>query len=320
VHNYGHGGSGWSLSWGSSTIAVRKAMTATPRAVAVLGCGVLGLTSAILAQRTGASVTIYARDLIWDARSFRATGSWTPDSRIALASAAAPGFPALWEEMARTSFKTYREFLGLPGTPVEWIDRYFLSDGSAAGAGAQRGGAAPAPLDFASYEDRIADLTPRFEPVAPGATPFPTSIVRRSATMMFNIADLSHTLMSEFLAAGGRITRTEFHAPADLTLLKEKVVINCPGYGARALWGDESVTPVRGQIAWLIPQPEVNYSVIYRNINMLPRRDGIVVQSLEGGDMRGYGETNEIPDRAEAEHAVGILANLYSRFPTQSRG
>jgi D-amino-acid oxidase len=26
VHNYGHGGSGWSLSWGSGTIAVRKAM------------------------------------------------------------------------------------------------------------------------------------------------------------------------------------------------------------------------------------------------------------------------------------------------------
>src|SRR5438309_4303825 len=28
VHNYGHGGSGWSLSWGSSAIAVRKALEA----------------------------------------------------------------------------------------------------------------------------------------------------------------------------------------------------------------------------------------------------------------------------------------------------
>ena len=26
VHNYGHGGSGWSLSWGSSTMAVQRAM------------------------------------------------------------------------------------------------------------------------------------------------------------------------------------------------------------------------------------------------------------------------------------------------------
>ena len=48
VHNYGHGGSGWSLSWGSSGIAVEKAMAAGERDVAVIGCGALGLTSAIL--------------------------------------------------------------------------------------------------------------------------------------------------------------------------------------------------------------------------------------------------------------------------------
>src|SRR5271168_5340646 len=35
VHNYGHGGSGWSLSWGSSTVAVRKAMASNPRRIAV---------------------------------------------------------------------------------------------------------------------------------------------------------------------------------------------------------------------------------------------------------------------------------------------
>src|SRR5471032_3673337 len=128
VHNYGHGGSGWSLSWGSGTIAVRKAMGANPAEIAVVGCGALGLTSAIVAQRAGAKVTIYARDLLPETRSARATGSWTPDSRIALASAVTPGFPALWEEMARISFKTYRQYLGLPGSPVEWTDRYLLSD------------------------------------------------------------------------------------------------------------------------------------------------------------------------------------------------
>ena len=35
VHNYGHGGSGWSLSWGSGTVAVRKAMAGSPREIAV---------------------------------------------------------------------------------------------------------------------------------------------------------------------------------------------------------------------------------------------------------------------------------------------
>src|SRR6267154_5252147 len=105
VHNYGHGGSGWSLSWGSSSRAVRLAMQASPREVAVIGCGVLGLTSALLAQRAGARVTIYAREQLPETTSARATGEWTPDSRVALVNAAAPGFAAQWEEMARAAFK-----------------------------------------------------------------------------------------------------------------------------------------------------------------------------------------------------------------------
>src|SRR5579862_6906031 len=42
--------------------------------------------------------------------------------------------------------------------------------------------------------------------------------------------------------------------------------------GARALWKDESIVPVCGQIAWLIPQPDVTYGVYYRNVNILARR------------------------------------------------
>ena len=313
VHNYGHGGSGWSLSWGSSTIAVRKAMATTPGEVAVVGCGALGLTSAILAQEAGAKVTIYARDLLADARSARATGSWTPDSRIALASAAGPQFGDLWEEMARTSFKRYRRYLGLPGRPVEWTDRYALSDPPPAQAAPAQAPAAPA-HDFAEYGDRILDLTPPWEILPAGATPFPTARVRRTSSMQFNIADLGHTLMADFLGGGGRIERREFHSLSDLAGLKQKVVINCPGYGARALCKDETVTPVRGQIAWLIPQPEVNYGVFYKGVGMLSRRDGIVVQALWGGDEFGYGDDREVIDRAEAERGVNTLAELYARM------
>ncbi len=74
---------------------------------------------------------------------------------------------------------------------------------------------------------------------------------------------------------------------------------------------------MRGQIAWLVPQPEVNYGVLYQGVNTVPRRDGIVVQMLEGGDMRGYGDDNETPDRDEAMHAVARIAELYSRFPAR---
>jgi D-amino-acid oxidase len=315
VHNYGHGGSGWSLSWGSSARAVRLAMQASPGEVAVIGCGVLGLTSAILAQRAGARVTIYAREQLPLTTSARATGEWTPDSRIALANAAAPDFAAVWEEMARTAFKAHRDYLGLPGTPVEWIDQYSVSDDNSrsqptgAASGSQ---SAPPAVDFANYSRRIADLTPIWRRVPADATPFKAGSVARSEIMIFNIADYGHTLLNDFFIAGGQFRHAEFQAPLQIAALGKKVVINCTGYGARALWKDDTLTPVRGQIARLIPQPDVRYGLTYRQVIAVPRRDGIVVQSFEGGEMKGYGDANEAVDRAEAEQAVKTLAELFS--------
>jgi glycine/D-amino acid oxidase-like deaminating enzyme len=317
VHNYGHGGSGWSLSWGSSARAVRLAMQNSPGEVAVIGCGVLGLTSAILAQRAGARVTIYAREQLPLSTSARATGEWTPDSRIALANAAGPDFAAVWEDMARTAFKAHRDYLGLPGTPVEWIDQYSVADDNSrsqpTGAASSQG--APPAVDFASYSRRIADLTPKWRRVPADATPFKAGAVARSEIMIFNIADYGHTLLNDFFIAGGQFRHAEFQAPSQIAALGRKVVINCTGYGARALWKDETLTPVRGQIARLIPQPDVRYGLTYRQVIAVPRRDGIVIQSFEGGEMKGYGDTNETPDRAEAEQAVMTLAELFQPAP-----
>ena len=313
VHNYGHGGSGWSLSWGSGAIAVGKAMAGSPREVAVVGCGALGLTSAILAQRAGAKVTIYARDLIQQARSARATGSWTPDSRIALKEPAGPGFAALWEQMARTSFRTYRDYLGLPGNPVVWNDRYTISDVDLDDPNRPRT-ITPDPLGFGDdYHHSIDDLTPRRERMPAGSTPFDAPFVYRSESLMFNIRDYAHTLMSDFFAAGGQFVRTEFKDPSELSRLKEKVVINCPGYAARQLWKDETVVPVRGQIGWLIPQCEVTYGLQYRNVSILSRTDGIVVQAVEGGDMKGYNDDREVVDRSETDRAVATIEDLFAR-------
>lgn len=318
VHNYGHGGSGWSLSWGSSAIAVAKAMQAQPQKIAVIGCGALGLTSAILAQRAGARVTIYAAEQIAQTRSARASGAWTPDSRIALASAAAADFGTLWEGMARTAYKTHRDYLGLPGAPVEWSDFYSVAVDEPAPAAPSTRPAAPEGLDFVSYQRRIADLGPRSVRLPPDAAPFRAATVLQNEFMIFNIADYGHTLLNDFFAAGGQYRHAEFHHPSQIAALGKRVVINCTGYGARALWRDETVTPVRGQIARLIPQADVHYGLAYKHVFVVPRRDGIVVQAVEGGDMKGYGDASEAVDRAEADRAVTTLAELFT--PARWRG
>jgi glycine/D-amino acid oxidase-like deaminating enzyme len=118
--------------------------------------------------------------------------------------------------------------------------------------------------------------------------------------------------MGDFLANGGKIEIAEFHAPGDFVKLREKVLINATGYGSRALFGDESIVPVRGQLARMIPQPEVNYGLFYKGVSFVPRRDGFVFQVVGDDDYYGFNDDTTVPDRAEAELAVNTIARLNS--------
>ena len=316
VHNYGHGGSGWSLSWGSGTVALDLALAGRDPSqtdIAVIGCGALGLTSAILAQRAGArSVTIYAKAHPSESRSFNATGSWTPFSRVALRSAT-PAFGDLWEKMTRTSWSTYQGFLGKPGDAVEFTDRYYLSDTHPAVAEQQKYDSDT--IGFVNYQNRIADLVAAPpQDLPPGTHPFPTRWARRRSELMFNITAYSHQLTDEFQRNGGRIVVREFHSPAEFASLPQPVILHCTGYAAKALFGDDSLTPVRGQIGWLIPQVESLHGLYFDNLGVLSRRDGIVVQLNAQGEASGWNDASEIPDRNEAETGVRMLQALYTRM------
>ena len=149
--------------------------------------------------------------------------------------------------------------------------------------------------------------------------PFPVKNVARNTILYFNFGSYGDLLMQQFHAAGGRIVIREFHSPAEMATLPEKVVINCPGYSARDLWQDKTIIPVRGQTAWLIPQPEVNYGIAYNGASALSKSDGIMIMggsAMKGGEMANIGNSNEVPDRAEAEEAVRIIEELYRRWPS----
>jgi hypothetical protein len=326
VHNYGHGGSGWSLSWGSADVALGKALSVLPKEIAVIGCGIVGLTTAVLAQQYGLKVTIYSRDTIQRSRSFRASGSFTPGSRIALAEPAGPAFGDLWEQMARFSWKAFRTCLGLPGKPVEFGDSYALSDTpietrvwkpdpAITDSYATKG----VPLqhtEFAHLDARIRDIVPQSVALSAEENPFPIAYATRTSQMHFNFASYAHMLLTEFFGRGGQYVMRDFVTPAQFATLKEKVVIHCTGYAARDLVKDNTIIPVRGQTGWLVPQPDAPYGIRYKNIAVLSKADGVCIQNNsstpEIGDMLGVGNSMELANRADTEAALKIVAPVFA--------
>ena len=126
IHNYGHGGSGWSLSWGYAEQASSLALAGRPKSAAVIGAGAMGLTTATMLQRAGVSTTIFAKDFPAESRSARATGVWSPSSRIAMEKSAGPDFPDRWEALTRRSHAMHQHYVGLAGHPVEFTPRHYL--------------------------------------------------------------------------------------------------------------------------------------------------------------------------------------------------
>lgn len=304
VHHYGHGGSGWSLSWGSARVALPLILADKPRRIAVIGCGAIGLTTARVAQDAGLKVRIYCKERPPEVASSRATGLWTPDSRICAAEHATPAFRQRWEWMARSGFRTYQSLLGIAGEPVQWRDGYVLWNDD------QPGSEPPGEPDYPDLYTQIPDLRPRPVNLQPHEHPFKVQHARRITQMVFNLASYQRLLLEDFLRNGGEIVHQEFANARELARLPERTIVNCTGYGARALFGDETLVPVRGQTARLIPQPEVDYMVFWRghNLSMVPRSDGLLVQSQGEHD---FGNADASIDRAQSVAAVERLAELF---------
>jgi hypothetical protein len=190
---------------------------------------------------------------------------------------------------------------------VEFVDTYMLRDepsGQEAPAAVEASG-----IRFAQLEQElIPDLLGGSEDLPPGTHPFAPAHARRTSNLMFNLVAYQRMLLEEFRVNGGKVEITELHSARDFARLQENVLINATGYGARALLGDQSLVPVRGQLARLIPQPQVRYSFMYDNVYFLPRRDGFVVQEVGADEGKGYNDETTVPDRAEAERALAVVA------------
>jgi D-amino-acid oxidase len=265
VHNYGHGGAGITLSWGTAKLAVDLGAQGHSGAVAVLGCGVVGLSTARLLQESGFAVTIYAKDLPPQTTSNVAGGWWYPVT-LADAKYSTPAFDEQFAQACRYAFMRYQIMVG-PRYGVRWTRSYRLSQTAFHTTG-----------DF-SKQGVVGGLTPEFHDLAGTDTPFRGyEFARQFDTMLIEPPIYLPTMMEDFRIAGGKIVVRDFSSPAEITSLPEELIFNCTGLGAKALFNDAELTPVKGQLTFLLPQPEVEYSVVYGGgLYMFSRHDGIVL-------------------------------------------
>lgn len=294
IHNYGHGGAGVSLSWGTAQLALELAVATKQRRFAVLGAGVVGLSTARLLQDRGFEVTIYTRDLPLETTSAIAGAQWSPTT-IVNRDQVTPGFT---EQYVRASRFAHRYFQRLVGDRygIRWLPNYFITE-------------RPPDPEGGWGPHLLTDLLRMGSVLPPGRNPFPGRFAQRLYTMMIEPSVYLPALLGDFRGAGGRLVIRDFVDQDAVTQLDEPVVLNCTGLGARQLFGDAELMPIKGQLVFLVPQPEIQYATIGDRLYMFPRRDGIL---LGGTFERGVWSLE--PDPAQTDRILRQHAEVFDRM------
>ncbi|MFK7830925.1 MAG: FAD-dependent oxidoreductase [Congregibacter sp.] len=297
IHNYGHGGGGVSLSWGVAEMAGSLAKDLQRREIAVLGSGVIGLSTAISLQRQGADITIYAKDFPPYTTSNVAGAMWHPvtlfEDEMVTASTR-----AMLDLASQIAFKRFIGYANDPDYGVYWIRQFSLSNRPMDTSSAYVGG------------DKLYPGLIRNRPRGPLGFAYHDAYY----TLMIDPDIYLRALVRDFLAAGGRFVEKILERPDDVEGLTENTVVNCTGLGAGAIFGDESIVPARGQLTMLLPQNDIDYGYAgvtadYGLLYAFPRKTGILLGGSVGKD-----DWDITPREDEVQRMVDGHAWLASRL------
>lgn len=186
--------------------------------IAVVGQGVMGLTSALRLQALGFSVTIFSKETLEETTSMAAGAYWWPHK----------AYPqervSHWAKATYEAFKIARNF---PETGIHFEPHFrFCLD-----------------PDDGAYARHLVD---EWQEVNGADYGIPCAEAYQVMVPVIDVPVFMPYLRDKVLAAGGEIHIQELHSPVEL-FQDFDMVINCTGVWAYHFVGDKTVYPIRGQ-------------------------------------------------------------------------
>ena len=328
IHNYGHGGSGMSLSWGTGSVAADYALEQESRRAAVIGCGAVGLTTARQLQRRGFERSTPSRCHPTPPRTCRSLASrrrrvWsrvTGERRHGMRSSrkswrSHSGSCSCWTNLRGPAATARWTRCAHPAATIR--DRRTNLRGLVDDSYSTMDEVRPPRRDDSRPPLLPAHLRGNREILEPGEHPFPLRYATRQTSLRIEPSIYLDALVRDFLLFDGRLVIRTFDTPRDLMTLGQSLIVNCTGLGARDLFDDRELTPVKGQLTHLVPQSEVNFRTSGGlqpsaedggiGIHMMPRSDGIAL----GGTAEEGVWTLE-PNETERQRIVDEHIELYA--------
>ncbi|MGY2939621.1 glycine/D-amino acid oxidase-like deaminating enzyme [Bradyrhizobium sp. GM6.1] len=112
-------------------------------------------------------------------------------------------------------------------------------------------------------------------------------------------------MQRELQKKGVQFVQREFFAEDQVRDLKQDIIINCTGAGSDAIWHDPDLAPIKGQLALLPAQPQLQY-LFSGSGYVFPRADYTVIGGTE--------ETSYTDDNPDPQRCAALVQHLKDIF------
>lgn len=202
--------------------------------IAVIGSGVIGLTSAICLLEHNHTVTLITKDLPFQTTSSVAAAFWYP-------SIVSERVKAWCLESLETFRQLAREKAGVSFVKLYELDQY------------------PEAKPHLELAGDLEEVKSTF--------PDPWKYVYRATVPKIDVPVYLPLLVKRVTELGGRLELREVTSFADIKGFD--VIVNCAGLGNKRLSSDNDIHPVRGQVI-RIKKPDIGEDIIHVNSDTLP--------------------------------------------------